>query len=532
MTIVVTNAIFCAARSGKIDVHAVPDTQIKEFSRSIRLIDKLSRAASVEELVAPTLKQMKAVRFALASTPLPGSWPSLKLVETVLSIEENARRWRRVVTDARLAEAAERSIPVLQLLSEQKESTLGATIRELAPRWHSDGLQAAVILKDPRYAPMVSQWLKSNCGVPVPVVLVPSAIRGCEYYDLLYIFGCPRWFRNDGTGFLFDAPRAPQIHVLALAWGGLELSTGSVFPAAARQTRGFGHQQADIVVHGRQEPMESDLADDLAAIAQFDIQAYLARRRAPGVPVDHDDEYEARLVQLAGNLAVLLDWDDQAASYCIDMAGGEEEDNEEERGLVCRLHNHELEEGSFIILRTGGGGDLVPVVADAILKESATQLRALETQWKTRLRTLRMTAGDSDLCRRLHAAGAIRATRSNLRNWIRDRTIRPDADADFSAILKTCDLEGETTAYFNAAAVINTAHRQAGFRIRKMLIAEVRKVDLRQLRQKGSLVFQLADLSRDASMTAYRIERIQSQPVMAQSHELGHPFQLEDELWQ
>lgn len=532
MTLEVTDAIFKAAATGCIDLHAVPDAQVKELCRVIRTVDRLANESDVEDVVAPAIRQLKAVRFALASTPLPGSWENLKITATANAIENHAERWTRILPDSRLPEAASRAVPILQSLAQQSENPLGAKFRELVTAQQSPERPAAIVLKDARYETMVTQWLKTFCRAPLPAILPPSALRGSEYYFQLYIFGCPRWFRNDNAGFLFDAPRAHRVDILAFAWGGLELAGNVVFPTPHNKPTGFGNQRGTIIVHGREEPPDPDLVDDLAQTATIDARTYLARQRSGGGTVPHEEEYPARLVQLAGNSAVFLEWDEKAATYFIDMTTSSDEIAEGETGLVRRERNHALEEGDFIILRTGGGGDLVPVVADTILKETATGLRQRQREWKHALHDLHTKTGEIDLCNRLATAGAVRANSNNIRNWIRERTIRPDADADFIAILTLCGLAPRKTEYFETAAMIENAHHKAGFLIRRQLIEKIRKADLKQLRQTGTLVFQLEDLSQEASMTAYRIERIQQETVMAQSHELGHPFQPEDDLWQ
>ncbi len=131
------------------------------------------------------------------------------------------------------------------------------------------------------------------------------------------------------------------------------------------------------------------------------------------------------------------------------------------------------------------------------------------------------------VCDRLRGNGANHASPSNLRNWIRARTIRPDSDEDFAAIFRTTGLEHRAAEFVASAVAINSAHRSAGFKIRKLLIAKVRKADLRKMRASGKMEFRLEELSNDASMTAYRIERILPDMVHARLHELNDVFTLE-----
>jgi hypothetical protein len=74
-------------------------------------------------------------------------------------------------------------------------------------------------------------------------------------------------------------------------------------------------------------------------------------------------------------------------------------------------------------------------------------------------------------------------------------------------------------------------HRKAGFKVRRLLIAEVKRADLKPLFSSGKMTFMLKDLSDEASMTAYRIERVLPDPVAARLHEVNDVFRHEEELW-
>ena len=148
------------------------------------------------------------------------------------------------------------------------------------------------------------------------------------------------------------------------------------------------------------------------------------------------------------------------------------------------------------------------------------------------LRKISNKEGTEDLCVLLRRAGATHASPTNLRNWIRERTIRPDADEVFHAILQVCGLAARHEAFFETANLLNSMHRKAGFRVRKLLIAEVNGADLSGLTSNGKMTFMLKDVSDEASMTAYRIERILPDPLVARLHEVNEVFVREEELWQ
>ncbi len=530
MSLIITDKLYHAAAEAELHLHSVHDTKVKKLSQYIRSMDTLARATGVEELVSSTVRHLKAIRFALASTPLPGNHRNLNLLGAIREVSQSAGRWKSIIADPAISLALTEVIPILEDLATQEENPLAAKLRELLPA--AVVADAAYLLKETRYDSLVVRWLETACGIHEPVVVGPSALRGPEYYDVLFVFGCPRWFRNDGAGFVFDAPRAPQVHILALSWGGLDLGDSRVLPALRGQGHEFGKSKRRITVYGERDSIDHDLAADLSTTALFDIQSYLSRHRGYGGGSGDEIEYEARLFQLAANQAVLLDWDEQARSFCVDISAQGDDEDEQDDKLVCRRYNRDLEAGDFIILRTTGGGDLIPILADHIMGAKAKQPRDLERLWKTELQALHIEKGERELVKLLTDAGAIRANYANVKNWIRERTIRPAADSDFRAILGVCGLKGRESEFMKAATLILKAHKSAGFRIREMLIAEVRKVDLKELRRHGSLVFHLPELKDYASITAYRIERIQPETVMAQNHELGRPFELEDELWQ
>ena len=158
--------------------------------------------------------------------------------------------------------------------------------------------------------------------------------------------------------------------------------------------------------------------------------------------------------------------------------------------------------------------------------------RAQQQEWKSALRKASHSARVEVFCQLLRNAGATHASPTNLRNWIRERTIRPDADEDFHAILQVCGLTARRDVFFETADLLNSMHRKAGFKIRKLLIAEVNRADLISLASKGKMTFMLKDVSDEASMTAYRIERILPDEIVARLHEVNEVFARKEEVWQ
>ena len=176
---------------------------------------------------------------------------------------------------------------------------------------------------------------------------------------------------------------------------------------------------------GRTDEHEADPADE----ASIDVQGILDRRRAHQFGEQNgDEEVEARLVLLSGGDAVLLPWTDDAKSFCANfdkrLSSGTAEEEDEDAGSIRRGLNQELQAGDFIILRTGAAGDILPQVADSIMTPTVAKItRAQQAEWKAALRSASYDDGPEILCIALKAAGATHASVSNLRNWVRERTI-------------------------------------------------------------------------------------------------------------
>lgn len=526
-----SDRLFAACASPTLQVHRLPDQGVHALTRSFRQVERIAREEDCAEKARPHLSRVKAARFVLAASPVHGADGELRLsgVAARLGESEIQLSWS---CSARLVEAFRAVRPHVVDLSRTASSPLQSCLWELLAKRRS-GQNLGIVVPDFGVKVKTDSWMKRADLGAIPV-LTPSALRGAEHYDELFIFGPPRWYVSNSGEFLFSTPRASVQHVIGYRWTDLSLVIEPVFRRVengAQPRPGASEAPVAVVIIEDTEPDAQPIEpDDEAGDFTIDVDSILERRRARSIAVGDadDEEVEARLVLLAGGEAVLLPWTDDAKSFRADFRdqasqkAAEEED--EDAGRVRRHFNKELEVGDFIVLRTGSGGDLLPKVADGVMGAAAATHRLRQREWKLALRSEEHRHGGADLCARLRAMGATHASISNIHNWVRERTIRPDSDEDFEAVLKVLGLGGRRTEFLATAETIHHAHRSAGFRIRKLLMTKVRQADLRALRSTGRMEFHLEELSTQARMTAYRIERIVPIAITARSHELNDVF--------
>lgn len=539
--------IYAAAAAPRIKVHSIGDNTLFRLSRAIRDVDRTAQEEGIGELIGPRLSIAKAIRFVLSASPLPGASPHLRLAVAAkkLALTENELRFR---SSERIVQLFSQIRPEIETLSRQTTSALNEKFLSVWRTRDARKGRFAIVVPDSKAKVPTDSWLHEIEGGTHLKVLTPAALRAGEFYDELFLFGAPRWYIKNAGDFLFTTPRSSRLSIFGYRWTDLNLNIEPLFHRRVPSANGSGERspeatpsQQGINAHVEESGADPTVADseppfELPAV---DVQAIMRSRRTSSLPIDaYEEEIEARLILLAGGDAVLLPYSDDAKSFSADVDeravnAANEDDEDEDSATVRRVLNKQLEVGDFILLRTGGGGDLLPVVADSLMGEKlAAQRRADQKRWKDALRAYERRFGMDELCRQLGAAGGLRANLTNVRNWMRERNLRPAADADFSAILSIAGLAGDAPRYFLTADQLNSVHHSAGNEIRRKLIAEVKKTDLDVLRSSGKMTFHLEGVAAGATMTAYRIERIPPDIVMARAHEVNDVFEQKDTPWQ
>ena len=78
---------------------------------------------------------------------------------------------------------------------------------------------------------------------------------------------------------------------------------------------------------------------------------------------------------------------------------------------------------------------------------------------------------------------------------------------------------------------INGAHHKAGFEIRNSLLEQAKDLDMETLHKQGRMDFKLSS-DDQGGLTAFRVESVLPETLEVPYSRIGHPFKLEDHLWQ
>jgi hypothetical protein len=445
------------------------------------------------------LSPLKHCRFVLLATPLPSGHPDVGALSAVSAARAHFSDCGRV-----FPEHAELATTVCDRLSDlclANTDDIGAAIANAASDFADERI--GVVLPSFGFDRAVEHHLKAEYDLGLDV-MNPRTLVEREPYDLQFVVGSPFWYSRRGWHWVFTAPRAAVVH--SIAYG---LAAGSLPPASAFSRSRLGR------THMRR--MEAVVAPDAADDDEIEFGADLVSLplASPGQGGQSSEIVSARVFLLGDGFAAFLSASPEARTETLSL--------EQPPGQrVVALPVDELIPGSFVLLRSEGGGDYVVAVADRLLGTQAQALRTMQVEWKSRLRHRVDQVGIDHIVRALRGHGSARADRQNVRNWCSQRTLRTQDQADFRAIMRLIGLEDEEADYWQAMGVLHRAHTRAGAAIRTRLEKEAELADFSELEVAGRIDFTLPQ--GGGVLTAFRIEDIGSDIANVPSSQLNVPF--------
>ncbi len=381
------------------------------------------------------------------------------------------------------------------------------------------GPDCALLLQSSRLVTKVRQVLPVLSPTGSLDVVTPPQLRGGRCYERLIVVGPSTWFPE----FVLSAPRASEIHLVRYEWLRDQRRDEPAFA---------GSFEAPAHTNGwRRLPQLDDEAarpPDLPTIDPGEIAPRVEWAKtgvgAPNPSNDaDDDDVDATLFILEDNSGVFLEDDDDALLTVIDL-------DKDQALTVQRIRRGEIERGTFILLRTEGGGDYILEVADRLMGPQAIAIRACQNDWKRRMRVAVRDNGAEETCRALKERGALRANEANLRSWTNNRSIRPQSQDDFNAMMQLIGFDGEAQEIWDKMGEVRRAHQTAGQRVRRLLLERVRACDTEELERMGRMDFELPG-EDGGTLTAFRIVDIAPESTIVPSSRVGHPFELEAITW-
>ncbi len=174
---------------------------------------------------------------------------------------------------------------------------------------------------------------------------------------------------------------------------------------------------------------------------------------------------------------------------------------------VEKMQNTELRQGMSLIVRTEGSDDSISAVADMLLGARAVSMRQMQDDWKICFRKQVFSSEYlSDVQEELIRLGSQRANDTNIRNWIRNDTIKPNDFMDFKAIMEFSGIAEKTEAYWANAIQIFAMHIKAGKEISRLLRSRITETAINNLTRYGKVEVDLPGIT--GKLTVINIEAV------------------------
>ncbi len=470
----------------------------RAYSLAVKgLINGLGEAAS-DEVWKPILTPLRKYGFALCAAPLPFNEPSIQ--QTDIGKLNSSRVALDKVYPAQALQLG-KTILCLEAINQRGENPYATWLAEDALR--NPGTKA-VLISDSRLVSAAEYQLSRDRATRRLSVITPAQLARERWFDVLYVLGAARWFPS----YIFDAPRSKKTQLVRYAWIKDGREPSKTFLSAAVPAVG----EAD-------DPPEQEVYDASELLPVVDWRS-IGQKLAAAELQNVFESADAYLVLLEGDRAVFLEAEDGATVLTIDL------DADESTDRLARIATNEVRAGTFLLLRTSGGGDYIVVEADRhFLKERAPEVREAQRNWKTLLRYEVEKDGLLGVSLRLLDLGSNSAEEINVRNYLSPRSIRTRAPEDFQAIMRLVGLGEQWERYWNMMGEIDHAHRLAGHRVRRQLLRKLEELDLTELERVGQMDITLPEVDA-GGLTAFRVLDVSPDSQLVAINRVGHPFEL------
>ncbi len=502
----------------KITYHPVEQSNFEDFCVALKNFKRLLNEAAEDDSWRDFLYPLRWYQFELCAAPLPLNTTSASDYINLTNMRKQLSRLKNIYPDLFLP-ASE----LLIQLDNLSQSYLNPLLSICLSICKSNKQKKIVLLvKESRLIPPVEELISQINLMNTVKVIVASQLRSFVCYDKVIIIGSPYWFPQ----YVLTAPRTSEIDIVYYRWIRSKWKEEPVFIGSVKSSQLPIKTEAKNTVKEVQSKIDSEIIAAqlepkdvlLPTIDWSDISQKISQLHF----INSDrEEIEAKLFLLEGSTSAVF-LGREAKTFVIDL-------QEEVNLRVQRIPVADIEADMFILLRTSGGGDYIVPVANRILKnsgEDVEKIRNLQQEWKDRLKLAVKRQSLQAVSQNLVKQGSqIAKNELNIRNWMSELSIKPRKEKDFEAILKFVGLGDRCNEFYEAAYLLDTAHRSAGKHIRKLLLQEVCNADLTQLEQLGSMEFEL-EQADGGSMTAFRVVDIASGLHNVPVSKTAHIFEI------
>ena len=492
-----------------ISRHRIEYPALGKFCISLDSFSSMLGESASEEYWLKFLIPLKRLRFGLCAAPFSQEYRCSRISSVVEELQYHLRFCSKLYPDMAVQSFAILDI-LVDLLNENQDPLLDKLV-EL-----TDAEQkVAWVIKESRLISHVEE-VATRFKLPELYVLHPLQLKGLTCYDQLIVIGPSRWFPEN----VFTAARSSQIHILIFDWIRDRWKPQRLFVSPHKSSGQSNRKHITVEEHETSSRWDGIDAGSLLNIVDKTLSV------ASSLDNKIQDEYEdveAVCIFLEGDWAVFIEANEGATTLVIDP-------DEDTGNRISRTPVKNIQPGTFVLVRTGSGGDYVMPMANKIMGSLAQKAREYQKNWKELLRIYVKTRGLFETCIDLLDLGSGIANEVNVRNWMSPRSIRTKNRRDFIALMELIGLKDEAGEYWTMMSQINKAHLKAGFEIRDILLEQVRDLDMDILQKKGKMDFKLSD-DDEGGLTAFRVESVLKETVQVPYSRIGNPFKLEGQLW-
>lgn len=487
----------------------VEHTGLRELGRSLaRFYRSLGESAS-DEFWRPLRHFCGSYLRTALVAPFPLNHSGLYDEAAIRPLRRQLRLAGEVFPDH--AQGASLLLDQLQELARRDENPLLGALADLQQDLSES---VTLVVPWPQLASAVEAFLRGIPEWDKVQVITPSMLRGACYEHLVLLGGVGRY-----RPWIIQTPRAPNVYALGYRWGMGRVDDSPVFaaPVTGASPIQIYHQSVVLPVETQmQDGTDEDIVVELFPVVS--LQEF-AQRISSGQEARGHQRVEAMLFEVDGRQGVPLDQSTRELVITIPDEG---------EPTVERVDVPSIEEGMFLLFRDGSGGDSIAELADTLLGSEAEGLRDDQAEWKRRLQVQVDDRGLQQVGLELERRGSRRSNTTNLRNWLSPSFMCPQDYPDLAAIIEQVGLS-DPQRWWDRMQTLQSAHRQAGQVIGKLLREQVRQADLGRLVHAGRLQFHLAEYGH--SLTAYRVDQVHAAPLQVPPGKLRRLTPMEEDTW-
>ncbi len=515
----------CAERP-KINRHRIAHNALATFAITLDRFMANHKEELEDDFWNPIVRLLKRRRYLMQAVPLSFEAIAASDSETFEKGKASLRRVQFVFPQ--LADEAQNLFNMCHRLSGLNDNPLGDLIQSNFLESEKSSNYSAILIRDSRWSHDIENSFGSDKRFRKLHVISPECLRAGTCYENIYCVGPAKWFPDH----VFSSARSLSIHLYCYNWIKDRQSIPNPFRAGSVEvtTPKSSWTKRDSVISlvdsGRADERLIEAED---VIPTIDIPGIKKRIRETADTEDFAQEVQARLFVLEGNALVMLQTEGNSSHLVIDPLYWHDDDEGAE-ATVNKVLTSEIEPGMFVLIRSGGGGDYIEPIADEILGERAQDLRALQQHWKNLLKQRVKEVGIEEAISELKGLGSEKANNVNLGNWMSARSIKTRDYEDFEALMEFIGISEQCESFWIAAETIHSAHRSAGFSIRRALIDKISQTSIKDLQKTGSAEFSVGD-SNEGSMLVLRVKTVVQDLFTVPESSLGKLLEGSEDLW-